>query len=157
MPASGWEIASAVATSVAAAIAAFQLGWSRADANKRQTISLLQDIGLKLDAVNGLDLDVVRAGIVRSYIDRAPLSAEGATYLSFVHAIELLADARLHGGVDNSMTDRFLRGLVRNDTIPLSFLDALQKELDDEEAYSKTRSLLSQFREPSDAQRVLNG
>lgn len=142
---SGWEVVSAIAAAVSSAAAATQLYWSRIDANRRQTLSLLADLSGRLDAVNTLDVHHVRHSVLNSYRTGVPLTADGARYLAFVHAVELIADAREHGGVDNAMTDRFLKSFVHADTIPLSFLSSLQQTLGDEGAYSQTRKLFSRY------------
>ncbi len=94
-----------------------------------------------------LDLPGARDRITSAYEQNRVLDDEGRTFMSFLHAIELLADAREHGGVDVAMTDRFLKSLVVAEVIPLSFLSRLQTVLGDTESYQNTRGLITKYKE----------
>jgi hypothetical protein len=136
-----------LAAAVSAFVAAVQLRRSRLDSNYRLTVDLLRDLAERLEAVQVLDIPAVRTEITQAYSGNATLSDHGRTFMAFLHAIELLADARQHGGVDKPMVDRFLGSLVRADVFPLSFLNGLQVALKDNEAYTNTRALLIQYKE----------
>lgn len=136
----GWVAAFAAAAS--AGIAAWQLRQTRIDANRRQAIELVRDMGVRLEALHSLDLSAVQVAVQKAYSESAPLEDGGRAYLAFLHSVELLADALERGVVDRQIAGTYLDSLVRADVVPLSVLQAIQSALGDADAYSNTRRVL---------------
>lgn len=127
------ELLIAAASAVFAGISILvSMDWSR----RQATLEHLREVDRRVQEIWQIDVEQVQQHILDVYSGSgAPLSPDGARYMAFLNAVDLLAFARANKVVHRKSVDRYARTLVPR-TVDGRFIEALQSCLQDSEVYA---------------------
>ena len=142
-----WAIAEAVATSVAAGAAAYQIRLSRRDANARAVFDHLREIDRRVQDAWLLGAAAAQTELLDYYRKKRPDLTEGArAYLALLNSLDVLAYAADRKLLDGQVAADYLKTLLTPDVISLTFISQFQECCGDTSVYEHLEAFLTKYR-----------
>lgn len=127
-PTSGWVITGALAAAASAGFAGVQMWRARVDANRRAALDLLRELDQRVQEAWYTPTSTAQEEVLAYYgRKRDDLTLGARRYTALLNSLELLTYAIHKRLVDRKLVDDFVKTVVNEDVISLTFLDKFRK------------------------------
>jgi hypothetical protein len=140
-------IVSAVSAGASAVFAGFQIQFSRRDANRRVAFEFLREVETRLQEAWAFPTEEMQREVLDYYRrDRRDLTAGARAFLALLNSLDLLAYGLQKKLVDSTLIDEWVKTVVSENVLSLTFLRDLQKCCGDEASYEHLYAYFTKLR-----------
>jgi hypothetical protein len=127
------DLVSVVIALLAFGVALYQVWWSQKESARRAAFEHLRELDQRLKPLWHHRPAHLHASVLSAYRGEAPLAPEGADFLAFLNAMDLLALGVEERTVEAPMARTYLRSIFNSSLIDPRFFADFQKCCNDEE------------------------